>query len=360
MNSSQKGLLGIEEDRLKNVINTQPITEFYDVEHTPFARGKFAAVRKCRHKETGIEYAAKFIRKRRRLLDHRQDIVHEVAVLQMASNCSRIVSLHEVFETNVEMVLVLELAAGGELQRIVDAQEGLPEMETIRILKQILHGLEFLHERNIAHLDIKPQNILLAGDYPGAEIKLCDFGISRIIQNGVDVREILGTPDYVAPEILSFEPICLGTDIWSIGVLAYVLLTGYSPFAGETKQETFCNISQCNLTFPEEFFDGISNSAQDFIMQALVTKPSERLTVSQCLLHPWLTGVPAFTITDSSKLLNNKTYQVSCLTCSQCKSISQCCHNDNGQEEENGDKTQEVMNRLKPHVDIILDRSILC
>lgn len=70
-------------------------------------------------------------------------------------------------------------------------------METIRILKQILHGLEFLHERNIAHLDIKPQNILLTGDYPGAEIKLCDFGISRIIQNGVDVREILGTPDYV-------------------------------------------------------------------------------------------------------------------------------------------------------------------
>ncbi|KAL0268641.1 UNVERIFIED_CONTAM: hypothetical protein PYX00_010497 [Menopon gallinae] len=362
LNSAQKGLLCLEDERLKNLINTRPITDFYDVEHAPFARGKFASVKKCIHKETGIAYAAKFIRKRRRLMDHRQDILHEVAILQMSSECSGIVNLHEVYETKLEMVLVLELAAGGELQRIVDAREGLGEAETKEILRQILRGLEFLHGRNVAHLDIKPQNILLTGEYPGAEIKLCDFGISRVIQNGVDVREILGTPDYVAPEILSYEPISLETDIWSVGVLAYVLLTGYSPFGGETKQETFCNISQCNLTFPEEFFDGLSSNAQDFITQTLVTKPSNRLNVSQCLSHPWLNGVPSYIVCEPNKILGNATsYPVACLTCSQCKSVSHCCHRNGGSEEsENGNKSQEMMKRLKSHVDIMLDRSILC
>lgn len=102
-------------------------------------------------------------------------------------------------------------AAGGELQRIVDVQESLSELETVLILKQILRGVLFLHARNIAHLDIKPQNILLSGNCPLSEIKLCDFGISRVIQAGVEVREILGTPDYIGEKIiihtqlLSFE-----------------------------------------------------------------------------------------------------------------------------------------------------------
>lgn len=104
-------------------------------------------------------------------------------------------------------------------------------------------------------------------------LKLCDFGISRIVQEGRKVREILGTPDYVAPEVLQYEPLSLKTDIWSIGVLAYVLLTGRSPFGGDTKQETFLNVSQCALTFPEELFDDVSPMAIDFMKCALRVKP---------------------------------------------------------------------------------------
>lgn len=154
--------------------------------------------------------------------DHRQDIIHEAAVLLAASSCPRIVTLHDVYETSVEMVLILELyvsntfnfnkkfnvsfnrMAGGELQRMVDIQEGLGEAETIRILRQLLLGLSFLHDRNIAHLDIKPQNILLTESDVGSDVKLCDFGISRLIENGVEVREILGTPDYVG-EFTQFD-----------------------------------------------------------------------------------------------------------------------------------------------------------
>lgn len=288
LNSGHDGLLSVAEDRLVKLIKTEPITNVYHVEHTPFARGKFAAVRKCTHKETGVDYAAKFIRKRRRAMDLRQDILHEVAVLKIAAYSARIVSLHEVYETPTEMALILELAAGGELQRVLDTEEGLQESHAIRVMRQILEGLSFLHDNNIAHLDLKPQNLLLTGSYPDCDIKLCDFGISRVIRSGVEVREILGTPDYVAPEILSYEPINLATDIWSVGILAYVLLSGYSPFGGDTKQETFCNISQCCLNFPDELFEGVSTTAKEFIQATLVKDPSNRLTSRQCLDHPWL------------------------------------------------------------------------
>lgn len=105
-------------------------------------------------------------------------------------------------------------------------------------------------------------------------LKLCDFGISRIVQEGGKVREILGTPDYVAPEVLQYEPLSLQTDIWSVGVLTYVLLTGCSPFGGDTKQETFSNITQCDLTFPDELFEDVSPLAIDFIKSTLRIKPT--------------------------------------------------------------------------------------
>uniref|UniRef100_A0A1B0CYE9 Uncharacterized protein n=1 Tax=Phlebotomus papatasi TaxID=29031 RepID=A0A1B0CYE9_PHLPP len=119
-------------------------------------------------------------------------------------------------------------------------------------------------------------------------LKLCDFGISRVVEEGGKIREILGTPDYVAPEVLQYEPLCLETDIWSVGVLAYVLLTGCSPFGGDTKQETFLNISQCSLTFPDELFEGVSEEAIDFIRSALRVKPCDRMSAAECLEHKWL------------------------------------------------------------------------
>ncbi|XP_008485147.2 serine/threonine-protein kinase 17A-like, partial [Diaphorina citri] len=120
----------------------------------------------------------------------------------------------------------------------------------------------------------QPQNLVLTGEYPDCDVKLCDFGISRHLSRDVDVREILGTPDYVAPEVLNYEPISLATDMWSVGVLMYVLLTGCSPFGGDTKQETFCNIAQCKLEFPEELFEDISEAAQDLMRRLMVKKPA--------------------------------------------------------------------------------------
>nr|AYA44274.1 death-associated protein kinase 1 [Helicoverpa armigera] len=261
--TASDGLLELPEERLRSLMRTEPITSVYHVEQTPFARGKFASVRKIRHLVSGEEYAAKIIRKRRRAADTTREILHEVAVLDLCAECTRVVSLHEVYETRSEVAIVLELCAGGELQRLLDEEDRLTEGAARRALRHVLEGLAHLHARRVAHLDLKPQNLLLTAG--GEELLICDFGISRAIQPGAHVREILGTRDYVAPEILSYEPLSLAADIWSVGVLAYVLLSGYSPFAGETKQETYLNIAQCQLSFPKDLFRGVSQRAIQFI-----------------------------------------------------------------------------------------------
>ncbi|XP_020293970.1 probable serine/threonine-protein kinase DDB_G0278901 isoform X2 [Pseudomyrmex gracilis] len=183
-------------------------------------------------------------------------------------------------------------APGGDLQTLIDGDLVPLEGDVVHFVRQLVEGLAYLHERNIAHLDIKPQNLVMMGLFPECDVKLCDFEISRVILEGTEVREILGTPDYVAPEILHYEPITLAADMWSLGVTTYVLLTGFSPFGGETDQETFQNISLGEVDFPEELFEDISAQAKDFVAKLLVLDPSARMTAKQCLNHDWLRGAP--------------------------------------------------------------------
>ncbi|KAI8515264.1 Serine/threonine-protein kinase 17A [Branchiostoma belcheri] len=291
-------------------------------ERPEIARGKFAVVKKCRRKSSGQEYAAKFIRKRKKGKDCRETILHEIRILEMSAEHCRLIDLFEVFETHNEMILVLEYAAGGEIfdhcvteedvivviymfvvypqccgraaggeifdHCVTEEDDCFNEKDVVRLMRQILEGVSYLHERNIIHLDLKPQNILLTKPAPAGDIKLVDFGLARRVNVHEEIREIVGTPDYVAPEVLSFEPLSTATDMWSIGVLAYVMLTGHSPFLGDSKQETFLHISTLAYDFPEELFLDVSADAQDFIKSLLVKEPEDRATAKECLLHPWL------------------------------------------------------------------------
>ncbi|XP_004840298.1 serine/threonine-protein kinase 17A [Heterocephalus glaber] len=273
-------------------VRTAPFQDGYRLSPgRELGRGKFAVVRKCIKKDSGKEFAAKFMRKRRKGQDCRMEIIHEIAVLELAQDNPWVINLHEVYETPSEMILVLEYAAGGEIfdQCVADREEAFKEKDVQRLMRQILEGVHFLHTNDVVHLDLKPQNILLTSESPLGDIKIVDFGLSRIMKNSEELREIMGTPEYVAPEILSYDPISMATDMWSIGVLTYVMLTGISPFLGDNKQETFLNISQMNLSYSEEEFDGVSESAVDFIKQLLLKKPEDRATAEGCLRHPWLT-----------------------------------------------------------------------
>lgn len=288
----KEGLVLVQEAQLARVVKTGPIAEHYEIDPKPFANGQWAKVYRCRSRSTGILYAAKYSSRNRFNADCSAELRHEIALLSLCSQSPRVVRLHDVYETPKEIVLVMEYAPGGDLQTLIDGDLVPLEGDVVHFVRQLVEGLAYLHERNIAHLDIKPQNLVMMGSFPECDVKLCDFEISRVILEGTEVREILGTPDYVAPEILHYEPITLAADMWSLGVTTYVLLTGFSPFGGETDQETFQNISLGDVDFPEELFGDISAQAKDFVAKLLVLDPSARMTAKQCLRHDWLRGAP--------------------------------------------------------------------
>ncbi|KAG5841765.1 hypothetical protein ANANG_G00170330 [Anguilla anguilla] len=202
---------------IKTPIKTEPFSDLYSlIPGKELGRGKFAVVKKCVEKRTGKEYAAKFLRKRRKGQDCRLDIVHEIAVLELATASPRVITLHQVYETASEMILVLEYAAGGEIfdQCVAERDEAFQERDVRRLMRQILEGVAFLHENGVVHLDLKPQNILLTSEAPLGDVRIVDFGLSRVVSGGQELREIMGTPEYVAPEILNYEPISTATDMW--------------------------------------------------------------------------------------------------------------------------------------------------
>ncbi|CAO2641320.1 Death-associated protein kinase 3, partial [Lemmus lemmus] len=232
--------------------------------------GQFAIVRKCQQKGTGMEYAAKFINRRG---VSREEIEREVSILREIRH-PNIITLHDVFENKTDVVLILELVSGGELFDFLAEKESLTEDEATQFLKQILDGVHYLHSKRIAHFDLKPENIMLLDKHAASpRIKLIDFGIAHRIEAGSEFKNIFGTPEFVAPEIVNYEPLGLEADMWTPSALSLCSLSGASPFLGETKQETLTNISAVNYDFDEEYFSSTSELAKDFIRRLLVKDP---------------------------------------------------------------------------------------
>ncbi|TMS03371.1 Death-associated protein kinase 3 [Larimichthys crocea] len=182
------------------VFNQENVEEFYEI-GDELGSGQFAVVRRCRHRSTGVEYAAKFIKKRRSKSSRRgvtrEDIEREVNILKEIQH-PNIITLHEVFENKTDVILILELVAGGELFDFLAEKESLSEEEATQFLKQILEGVFYLHSKQIAHFDLKPENImLLSRSVPHPRIKIIDFGLAHKIDFGNDFKNIFGTPEFV-------------------------------------------------------------------------------------------------------------------------------------------------------------------
>ncbi|KAM6434456.1 death-associated protein kinase 2-like isoform 3-T3 [Liasis olivaceus] len=267
------------------------VDELYDLLET-LGSGHFGVVRRCRERSTGVSYAAKSIKMRKRKgsrlgLD-RDQVEREVCILQQLQH-PNIMRLHDVFANKAEMVLILELIQGGELFDFIAEKELLSEDEAIEFLQQILHGLAYMHSRRIAHFDLKPENVmLLQKDVPNPRIKIIDFGLAQKLEEGVAYKSLCGTPQYIAPEVINYEALSTATDMWSIGVITYILLSGMSPFQGETDEETLSNVVSGNYEFEEKYFSQTSEMAKDFIQKLLMKEPRDRMTAAQCLLHPWI------------------------------------------------------------------------
>ncbi|XP_039075602.1 death-associated protein kinase 2 isoform X2 [Hyaena hyaena] len=204
----------------------QKVEDFYDIGEE-LGSGQFAIVKKCREKSTGLEYAAKFIKKRQSPASRRgvsrEEIEREVSILRQVLH-PNVITLHDVFENRTDVVLILELVSGGELFDFLAQKESLSEEEATSFIKQILDGVNYLHAKKIAHFDLKPENIMLLDkNIPIPHIKLIDFGLAHEIEDGVEFKNIFGTPEFVAPEIVNYEPLGLEADMWSIGVITYIL-----------------------------------------------------------------------------------------------------------------------------------------
>lgn len=276
---------GSEWDTLMEV-HHEPIEKNYEL-HEEIGKGQFAVVRKCVEIKSGAVYAAKIMRKRRVARGvAAADIAREAGLLARLRH-PNIVSLHKVIDTGKTVVLLLELISGGELFHWSPPNES----EAAHVVRQVLMALSHLHSHQVAHLDIKPENILLFTPPPMPNIKLIDLGLSLRLTPGSQHRALFGTPEFVAPEIVNYEPLCLGTDLWAVGVLTYILLTGASPFLGEDKQETYSNVAACNYQFDENYFCNVSEVAKDFIRSLLIKNPKERGSADSCLMHPWILTV---------------------------------------------------------------------
>ncbi|CAH8489506.1 unnamed protein product [Schistosoma curassoni] len=167
--------------------------------------------------------------------------------------------------------------------------DGLSESYIRQLLISILEALVYMHDTlRMVHLDVKAENLLLRQPYPSTDVFFTDFGLATILTEGKQHRELAGTPDYVAPEIINYDPITFATDMWSVGVLTYYLLTGISPFLGEDKYITMQNITHNTITYPDSLFNNRSPDSIDFIQRLLQRSPTQRMSAKECLNHPWL------------------------------------------------------------------------
>jgi len=246
-------------------------------------RGGFSVVRKGKNKITGEEFAVKCINKKNLKKDELQLLTREINIMQKLRHKS-IIHLIDIFETPAELFLVMELVSGGELFDQIVERGNYSESDAANLIRQILEGVSYMHKHGVVHRDLKPENLLCAA---AGVIKIADFGLSKDVESG-NLQTSCGTPSYVAPEVLLGGQYDNEVDIWSIGVITYVLLCGFTPFYGDNQRQLFERILHAKFDFPAPEWDDVSANAKDFIKKILVVNPVDRLTAEQALTHPWI------------------------------------------------------------------------
>lgn len=264
------------------------VEDFY-ILSSELGRGATSVVYRCEEKQTQKPYAIKVLKK---TID-KKIVRTEIGVLLRLSH-PNIIQLKEIFETDTDIALVLELVTGGELfDRIVE-RGYYSERDAAHVIKQILEAVAYLHENGVVHRDLKPENLLYADLSLDAPLKIADFGLSKIIDDQVTMKTVCGTPGYCAPEILRGNAYGPEVDMWSVGVILYILLCGFEPFFDPRgDQYMYSRILNCDYEFVSPWWDEVSLNAKDLVSKLIVLDPHKRLTVREALQHPWVLGKAA-------------------------------------------------------------------
>ncbi|XP_073675951.1 obscurin [Garra rufa] len=274
----------IEEEREVEFGKRRKLHSVYDV-HEEIGRGTFGVVKKVTHKASSECFAAKFIPLRS---STRTRGFQERDLLSRLAH-RRLTCLLDFFATRRTLVLVVELCSTQGLLDHLFLKGSVSEREVQLYIQQVLEGIGYMHSMNILHLDIKTDNILMVSPVR-EDIKICDFGFCQEIDNSRHQYSKFGTPEFVAPEIVHQEPVTIATDIWSLGVVAYLCLTCHCPFFGENDRATLMKVAEGVLYWDTPEITSRSVEAQDFLHRVLQPDPEMRPSASECLSHEWFQG----------------------------------------------------------------------
>ncbi|XP_073724075.1 obscurin [Misgurnus anguillicaudatus] len=274
----------IEEDKEAKLAKRRKLHCVYDV-YEEIGRGTFGVVKKVIHRASGECFAAKFLPLRsntRTRAFQERDLLSRLAHRRLAC-------LLDFFSTRRTLVLVIELCSTQGLLDHLYLKGSVTEREVQLYIQQILEGIGYIHSMNILHLDIKTDNILMVSSEK-EDIKICDFGFCQEIDSSRHQYSKFGTPEFVAPEIVHQEPVTVATDIWSLGVIAYLCLTCHCPFFGENDRDTLMKVAEGLLYWDTPEIISRSVEAQDFLHRVLQPDPEMRPSASDCLTHEWFQG----------------------------------------------------------------------
>ncbi|CAD8052575.1 unnamed protein product [Paramecium primaurelia] len=270
-------------------------------------QGAFGKVWKVTHKTTGLVRAIKQIKKSSLIKEEEQRLFSEMNILRNLDH-PHIVKLFELYQDENNYYLVTEYLSGGELFDRIKKMSSFSESIAADYIRQILLATLHCHEQNIVHRDLKPENIIFISEDPQSQLKVIDFGTSRKFDNQKVMSKRLGTPYYIAPEVLghSYTEKC---DIWSCGVILYILLCGYPPFVGKTENQILDRVKLGKFTFDPEDWETVSKEAKEFITKLLRMDPNKRLSAKQALDDPWLAKYAPSTQVNKKALNNLRQFQ---------------------------------------------------
>ncbi|CAI9094213.1 OLC1v1029909C1 [Oldenlandia corymbosa var. corymbosa] len=251
-------------------------------------RGQFGVTYLVTHKKTGEKFACKSIAKRKLLnRDDVEDVRREVQIMHHLTGHRNIVELKGAFEDRQNVNLIMELCAGGELFDRIIAKGHYSERAAAGVCRQMVTVVHYCHSMGVMHRDLKPENFLFLSTDEDSPLKATDFGLSVFFKPGDVFKDLVGSAYYVAPEVLR-RSYGAEADIWSAGVILYILLSGVPPFWGENEQGIFDAILRGHLDFSSDPWPSISSSAKDLVKKMLRADPKERLTAVDVLNHPWM------------------------------------------------------------------------
>eukprot|EP00074_Homo_sapiens_P001771 NP_001006933.2 ribosomal protein S6 kinase alpha-2 isoform b [Homo sapiens] len=266
--------------------NNIHFTDGYEIKED-IGVGSYSVCKRCVHKATDTEYAVKIIDKSKR------DPSEEIEILLRYGQHPNIITLKDVYDDGKFVYLVMELMRGGELLDRILRQRYFSEREASDVLCTITKTMDYLHSQGVVHRDLKPSNILYRDESGSPEsIRVCDFGFAKQLRAG---NGLLMTPCYtanfVAPEVLKRQGYDAACDIWSLGILLYTMLAGFTPFANgpdDTPEEILARIGSGKYALSGGNWDSISDAAKDVVSKMLHVDPHQRLTAMQVLKHPWV------------------------------------------------------------------------